>query len=373
MNSSLSAEALLETKDQTVAANRGADVFGVIGAGFIGKMHLKALSALDVRIGAVADPSPDARSAATQWAPDAVCYTDWRQLVADPSVTAVHICTINSLHAEILTAAMEAGKHVFCEKTMTISAAEAREMMIRQTNRGQIVQIGYMKRFFPSAVWAKERMGEIGDPICATVRSFQGGLVDEGIYDSADWRPTTDGPSRTRRFASGGMLNMAGSHMLDMTAWLMGTPLSVRCHTWSPQGYDAELHAHGLFRMKSGATVHFEAALSPFSKTGVYGNGWDEWLQIDGTKGRLELFFPLWDRPADFPAKARMYLESEKAWTEPEFPAVDAFAVELKAFVEACQTGTSAAPTIRDGAVVDCWIDACYASARSGAEVEVSI
>jgi len=230
-----------------------------------------------------------------------------------------------------------------------------------------------MKRFFPCSKWARENLAKIGEPICATVRSFQGGLADEGMFDSADWRPTGEGPSRTRRFASGGMLNMAGSHMLDMTAWLLGLPRSVSCHTWSPPDYDAELQAHALFKMENGALVHFEAALSPFSRTGTYENGWDEFIQIDGRKGRLELYYPLWDRPGDFPARGRLYLESAKSWEEPLFPAVNAFQLELEAFAASCRTGLPTIPSIREGAIVDCWIDACYESAGTGKETLFSL
>lgn len=347
---------------------KNAPLFGVIGAGFIGRIHLQALQSLGLVVGAVADPSAEALKAASVLAPKARHYADWRELLADPAITAVNICTINALHAEILAAAVAAGKDVFCEKTLTSSAAEAREALALKPAADQVVQVGYMKRFFPASRWAKEKLPSIGDPICATVRSFQGGLADEGMFDSPDWRPSDGQPSRTRRFASGGMLNMAGSHMLDLTAWLLGLPKTVTCHTWSPSGYDAELQAHAFFRMESGAAVHFEAALSVFSRTGAYGNGWDEWIQIDGTKGRLELFYPLWDRPADFPSKARLYLESTKTWEEPQFPAVNAFHLELAAFAERCQGRGELGPTIRDGAVVDCWIDACYESARTGKE-----
>ena len=348
-------------------------IFGIIGTGSIGRMHLQALRSAGLTVAAIADPSAAALDEAAPLAPDARRYSDWRELLADPGITAVNLCTINALHLELLRAAVATGKHVFCEKTMTISAKEAREALGLRTEAGQAVQIGYMKRFFPASRWAKENLAAIGEPICATVRSFQGGGGGEGMFDSPDWRPTPDGPSRMRRFASGGALNMAGSHMLDMTAWLLGKPLSVSCRTWSPPGYDAELHAHALFQMECGALVHFEAAFSPLSSTGVYGNGWDEFIQIDGKKGRLELYYPLWDRPADFPARARLYVESKKAWEEPSFPAVNAFQLELEAFAECCRTAQPATPSIRDGAVVDCWIDACYESASAGREAAFSL
>jgi predicted dehydrogenase len=161
------------------------------------------------------------------------------------------------------------------------------------------------------------------------------------------------------------MLNMAGSHMLDMTGWMLGTPQSITCRTWAPQGYDAEMHAHGLFEMAGGVIVHFEACLAPYHGTGVFGDGWDEFIQIDGTKGRIEIYYPRWDRPKDFSVKCRIYREAKRSWEEPEFGQVDVFRLEMEAFAGCCSKGRSAQPSIREAARVDFWIDACYESARS--------
>jgi len=341
-------------------------VFGVIGAGFIGSIHLAALKAAGLRVAAIADPFPAALEKAASLAPGARHYSDWKELLADPEVTAVNICTINALHFEILRAAVASGRHVFCEKTMTIDAVQARQALALTTLPGQVVQVGYMKRFFPASQWMKERLPEIGKPLCATVRSFQGGFVEDGetIYDSPDWRPSAQGVSRTRSFASGGMLNMAGSHMLDMTGWLLGAPESITCRTWSPKGYDAEMHAHGLFEMANDVLVHFEACLAPYHGTGIFNDGWDEYIQIDGTKGRIEIYYPRWDRPKDFSVKCRIYREAKRAWEEPEFERVNVFQLEFEAFARCCSKGQDAQPSIREAARVDFWIDACYESAR---------
>jgi predicted dehydrogenase len=341
-------------------------IFGVVGAGFIGSMHLAALRAVGLQVGAIADPAAAALDKASKLAPGARLYTDWRELLADPEITAVNVCTINALHFEILAAAVASGRHVFCEKTMTVNAAQARQALALQTRPGQVVQIGYMKRFFPASQWMKEHLPEIGKPLCATVRSFQGGFVEDGetIYDSPDWRPGPNGPSRTRTFASGGMLNMAGSHMLDMTGWLLGAPRAITCRTWSPADYDAEMHAHALFEMRNDTLVHFEACLAPYHGTGFFNEGWDEFIQIDGTKGRIEIYYPRWDRPMDFSVKCRLYREKARAWEEPVFPPVNVFQLEFAAFAGACAKGEGNGPTIREAAQVDFWIDACYESAR---------
>jgi len=342
-------------------------VFGIIGAGFIGSIHLEALKTAGFRVAAIADPFPAALEKAKTLAPGARLYADWKELLADPEVTAVNICTINALHFEILSAAVASGRHVFCEKTMTVHAAQAREALALAPKPGQVVQIGYMKRFFPASQWMKDHLPEIGTPLCATVRSFQGGFVEDGekIYDSPDWRPGPNGVSRTRSFASGGMLNMAGSHMLDMTAWLLGAPKAVTCRTWSPAGYDAEMHAHGLFEMNNNVLVHFEACLAPYHGTGIFGDGWDEFIQIDGTRGRIEIYYPRWDRPKDFSVKCRLYREAKRTWEEPEFERVNVFQLEFEVFARCCAKVQQAEPSIRQAALVDFWIDACYESART--------
>jgi predicted dehydrogenase len=341
-------------------------VFGVIGAGFIGGIHLDALRAAGLRVAAVADPSPAALEKARQFAPDARLYSDWRELLGDPEVTAVNICTINALHFDLLAAAVASGRHVFCEKTMTINAVQARQALNLVPASGQIIQIGYMKRFFPASQWVKEHLGKIGKPLCATVRSFQGGFVENGeeIYDAPDWRPGPHGPSKTRSFASAGMLNMAGSHMLDMTAWLLGSPRSITCRTWAPEGYDAELHAHALFEMRNDTLVHFEVCLAPYHGTGIYGIGWDEFIQIDGTLGRIEIYYPLWNRPMDHPVRVRLYQERSRSWEEPEFEPVNVFQLELESFARCCASKQPAQPSIQEAARVDFWIDSCYESAR---------
>jgi len=346
--------------------------FGVIGTGGIGHIHLKALKAAGLEVVALADPSEAALNSAKELAPQAKLYSDWRELLADPAVVAVNICTINALHFEILQAAVAAGKHVICEKTLTVDGQQAREAAQKiQPAPGQVIQSAYMKRFFPASVQAKAWLAEIGTPLCATVRSFQGGWCDEGIFNDDNWRPNANGePSRIRFYATGGILNMAGSHMLDMTNWLLGEPASIACTTWAPDGYDAELHTHALFKMRSGVAVHFEAAVSNFKGTGIYGNGWDEYIQIDGTKGRVEVYYPIWNQPTDFAARARVYRESTKTWEEFEHKVADPFQLEMEAFARSCEKGQAEnVPTLRDGLLVDLWIDACYQSAKTGQQV----
>ncbi len=347
--------------------------FGIIGAGSIGQIHLEALRDAGLQVTAIADPKVEARNTAHLAFPEATLYDNWKNLLHDPHVDAVNICTISSMHFEILREAVATGKHVLCEKTLTANGEEAREALQIQLRPGQIVQSAYMKRFFPASVQAKKWLSEIGQPLCATVRSFQGGWCDERMFDDPGWRPENGRASKIRTFASGGMLHMAGSHMLDMTAWLLGEPATVACETWAPEGYDVELHAHALFKMRAGTIIHFEAALSNMNRLGTYQNGWDEFIEITGTKGRIELIFPLWNKPFDNAPRVRIYREANKSWEETSTPMVNPFQLEMESFARAIRGESVDIPTMRDGLLVDLWIDACLQSAASGDRVTFSI
>lgn len=338
----------------------------VIGAGGIGRLHLEAFAELKLALAAVADPSPQAGETIQRLAPEAVVFADWKEALASEAVGSVVIALPTFMHLEVIEAAVAAGKHVFCEKTLTSNRKEALRAGALALRPGQVFQVGFMKRFFPATQQALAWLPEIGTPVSARVRSFQGSKRSADIYDLPSWKPGPEGVSKTRHYACGGILNMAGSHMLDLTHLLLGKPAEVNGRTWAPPDYDAEVHAHGLFAMEGGMLVHFEAAVSNFSRTGAYGNGWDEAIEITGTKGRIEVVYPVWDHPKDHPARARLYLEAEERWQEPEFPVVNPFALQLDAFQKAVAGASNPAAALQDGVLVDLWIDAFYRSARSG-------
>jgi predicted dehydrogenase len=112
------------------------------------------------------------------------------------------------------------------------------------------------------------------------------------------------------------------------------------------------------------ATKQFEACLARYHSTGIYGIGWDEYIRIDGTKGRLEIYYPGGTGPWTIPVRVRLHRESARTWEEPQFEPVNVFQLEVEAFARCCSKGLSAEPSIREAAQVDFWIDACYESAR---------
>ena len=97
--------------------------------------------------------------------PDAKVYTDYRELLADPAIDAVHVLTPNISHCEITVAALEAGKHVLCEKPMAATEADAIKMIEARDRTGKMLTIGYQYRHFNVNYVAKKVVDEgwIGD------------------------------------------------------------------------------------------------------------------------------------------------------------------------------------------------------------------
>jgi len=102
----------------------------VIGAGFMGRVHAEAIRRLgNVEIAGVAGISGEEARRFGESIGVERTTGDYRTLLADPEIEAVHVCTPNALHHPVAKAAMEAGKHVVCEKPLTLSAAQARELV----------------------------------------------------------------------------------------------------------------------------------------------------------------------------------------------------------------------------------------------------
>jgi len=138
--------------------------FGLIGAGWIGTFHAQTLAERlpGVRLAAIADPAPSA--AARALAP--VLYDNPLDLLADPAIDAVAICSPAASHADLVVAAARAGKHVFCEKPMALTLADADRAIEAAESAGVALQVGFNRRFADdfAAMRAQIADGVIGTP-----------------------------------------------------------------------------------------------------------------------------------------------------------------------------------------------------------------
>ena len=200
--------------------------------------------------------------------PDAKVYTDYHELLADPTIDAVHVLTPNVAHCEITVAALEAGKHVLCEKPMAATPADAKKMLEARDRTGKMLTIGYQYRHFPENQVAKKVVdsGALGDVYYAEATY----LRRRGV---PTWGVFTDKAKQ-----GGGPLIDIGTHALDLTLWMMDNyeVESVTGQTfhkladqtnqgnafgdWDPKEFCVEDSAFGFIRMKNGAVIELEAA-----------------------------------------------------------------------------------------------------------------
>src|SRR4051812_25772634 len=170
----------------------------VIGTGFMGRSHLEALCRVEnVDVVEVAGTSLDKAHAAGAGYNVLNATGDWRDVIADPSIDAVHITTPNASHFAIARAAFEAGKHVLCEKPLAMSVAEAEELVALQTVKERRGGLNHNLRYYPM-VQQMRRMREAGD--FGDILVVQGTYSQDWLLYETDWNwrvdPSVSGPSR---------------------------------------------------------------------------------------------------------------------------------------------------------------------------------
>lgn len=187
----------------------------IAGAGFMGAAHTEALRRLGIEISGILgiDFQESQRAAIKLGLPHV--YNTFDEICADPNVDAVHLCTPNYLHHPMAKAALQAGKHVICEKPLANSAAEAQELANLAQTGPCIGAVNYNLRYYPLCQEAHRRVqsGEIGD-----VRLIHGEYCQDWLFSINDWNwrliPELGGTLR--------VVADVGSHWLDMVTWLTG-------------------------------------------------------------------------------------------------------------------------------------------------------
>ena len=245
---------------------------GIIGCGGIANgKHMPSLKKVaDCEMVAFCDIIPErAEKAAKDFgAPGAKVYTDYNELLADKEIEVVHVCTPNRSHSPITVAALDAGKHVMCEKPMAINSAEAKKMLDAAKRNGKKLTIGYQSRFRDDAQYMKKEAedGTFGDIYYAKATALRRRAVP------------TWGVFLNEYEQGGGPLIDIGTHALDLTLWMMDNYKPKYCvgtayhklnkdtnqgnmwGNWDPEKFTVEDSAFGFVVMENGATIVLESA-----------------------------------------------------------------------------------------------------------------
>ena len=195
-------------------------------------------------------------------------YTDYKELLRDESIDVVHVCTPNRSHSFITVDALEAGKHVMCEKPMAINSAEAKKMLDAANRTGKLLTIGYQGRFRSDSRYLKaEAEADVfGDIYYAKATALRRRAVPTwGVFLNEEEQ-------------GGGPLIDIGTHALDLTLWIMNNYKPKYCvgttyhklnrdtdqgnawGVWDPEKFTVEDSAFGFIVMENGATIVLESS-----------------------------------------------------------------------------------------------------------------
>ncbi|WNR42629.1 Gfo/Idh/MocA family protein [Paenibacillus roseipurpureus] len=245
---------------------------GIIGCGGIANgKHLPSLSKLkNVELVAFCDIELDrAETAAAKYGVEgALICEDYQEVLQDKTIDIVHVLTPNISHAEITIAALEAGKHVMCEKPMAKTAADAKRMLETAKRTGKKLTVGYNNRFRPDSQHLKTvcAEGELGHIYFAKAHAIRRRAVPT-------WGVFLDEEKQ-----GGGPLIDIGTHALDLTLWMMDNykpkvVLGTSYHElskkenaanawgpWDPSKFTVEDSAFGMIVMENGATIMLESS-----------------------------------------------------------------------------------------------------------------
>lgn len=335
---------------------------GIIGCGNIARFHYEGCERAGASIVHVCDLRHDAAEAVGRRY-GARVSTDYRAVLADAQVDLVCVCTIASTHKEICLAAIAAGKGVVCEKTLTDRAADSAAIARAAGRAGTFFATAYMKNFFPATQKARELLRDLGPITSLYARTFQ---PFHSLWDPELPAFMREHPSPVMRNYGGGVLVCGGSHILNLIHGFAGRPTQVCGQLSTREGMDVDRQANAMLWLPGGGVAHFEAFWHPLRLAGFERNGWDERLEINCERGRLDLYTVLWDHPTNNGALLVHLDAATGRTTEHRFPAVNAFDVEMAEMLRRFTQGEPGLPSAWDGYVVDELIEQIGASARQG-------
>ncbi len=269
-----------------------------------------------------------------------VAVEDYHEVINDPEVDAISVCTPNLMHSVITIDALRAGKHVLCEKPAARILSEALEMQQVQHETGKVLNIGVVCRFNSAVNEVRRRImnGELGE-------------VYHVFISFRDHRsiPGLGGAFTTKAISGGGVLIDWGVHRIDQVMYCLGDPdpVSVSASAYSKLGRDMADYKYrsmwsedtkdlnGIYDVDDYVSAFIRTKGPDITLEGAWAQNIEEveqHLDFLGTKAGIRL---------EYCGKYKMYgvRDGEFYAEEPEFEDKPMFIEEIKAFVRCCQTG----------------------------------
>jgi predicted dehydrogenase len=341
---------------------------GIIGCGVIAPSHIDSYLALEgVEVVAICDLLPARMEAISARYPDSSFrhIGSASQLLADPDIGVVSVCTDHASHEELVLQAIAAGKHVICEKALTTNL-ESLKRMGSAAAAAKVVSAGiFQHRFDPVYRVVKDILEENLLGRLLTISAQHQCWRPESYYRSDAWRGTWAGEG-------GSLLINQSIHFLDILQWVSGGVASVAAHF-------ANLGHQGVIETEDTAAVSLQlknGALGSFCATSASHREWESAFQIVGTDGDIHIRNGKLDRSSHRSEETAASLHKRLTDFSPPEGVAGAKAyygtshpAQIRDFVEAIRSDQSPFVTIRDASEAVELVLAIYASGRSGKAV----
>ena len=345
----------------------------IIGCGRIAKnAHFPALTKIDgIRIKYACDLIPEKAQAMKETYPEAVenVITDYKVALADPEVEAVYVLTPNYAHYTVTMDALRAGKHVFCEKPITVNYKLSCEMAEEANKRGLMLNIGVCNRYHRSVEMLEQlnREGKFGNiyHVYCSFRSFRS-------------IPGLGGAFTTKEQSGGGVLIDWGVHFLDLILYILGGAKlqTLTCDAYSEMAKDMKAYKYtkmwaedtkdienGTNDVDDFITGHIRTDKASISFNGAWAqniNQKDMFIDFMGDKGGARLTYG---------GKFEFYDGATLETIAPEYDIPDMYYCEDVAFLESTDSGIKNKNHIDNILESAKLLDALYASAEEKKEI----
>ncbi|MGC8612132.1 MAG: oxidoreductase [Mesoaciditoga sp.] len=353
---------------------------GVIGAGLIAQMaHIPAYIEAGAEVYGISDVVESRLTKVSERFSIPKVYPDYRDLISDPEIQAVSICTPNHFHARMTIDALMAGKSVLCEKPMAMNAGEAQKMLEVSQKTGNLLMMGFNNRFRGDAQKLKEFIneGKLGKIYHSKIGYIRRRGIPRGWFT-------------VKREAGGGPVIDIGVHIIDLARYLMGNPkpLSVFAATYkyfddyridgiSP--WESSDVKEGLRDGRENDVEDFAVAMIKFEDSTIsletsWASNIEEdrfYIDILGTEmgAKIDSYNPIHKGSKNNSGSLKLFGEELHSLVDYEVrvPEVRSHFEEIRYFVELVrEKKPDHLKTANDGVEIQKIIDAIYESARTG-------
>lgn len=319
---------------------------GIIGAGKISELHIEAYRKNNAEILAICDLNQQRLESVADKYDIPNIYDDYMALLQNKEITAVSICTSNIMHEPITIAALNAGKHVLCEKPMALSLQGAKSMAKAAKEHNRHLMVGFVRRFGEDVSYTKQHiMKELGDIYYAKASYLRRFGVPSGWFVNPE-------------LSGGGAMIDLGIHLLDMVCYLCEDfEVESVCAVAFKKKYQSQFTAEELLS----AQIRFKNGRILALDTSYCGHGENKnSVELYGTDSGVKI-------ESEVTRYMHDHMKSEVRHISFDFE--KGFEEEIRRFIQVVRGETDVYPTADQGVKIMEIIQAIYESARLGREV----